>query len=169
MLIDAEVADALFERGRLVGVVTADGREHRADRVVLAHGRLVGNRALAAARGPPARAAGQGPDPDAPRGPDSRPCDRIVASERVYVVPRADGRVVVGATVEERGFDVQVTAGGVHELLREAYRALPEIAELELVEALAGLRPGTPDNAPLIGPGSWRGCCWPPATTATAS
>ena len=64
---------------------------------------------------------------------------------------RGDGRLIVGATVEERGFDTTVTAGGVHELLREAYRLIPEIAELELVEATAGLRPGTPDNAPLIG------------------
>src|SRR5262249_43474255 len=51
----------------------------------------------------------------------------------------------------ERGFDVTVTAGGVHELLREGYRMLPEIAELELLEMSAGLRPATPDNAPLIG------------------
>jgi glycine oxidase len=87
------------------------------------------------------------------RGPTDQPlCERIVAGERVYVVPRADGRVVVGATVEERGFDTTVTAGGVLELLREAYRLLPETAELELMEANAGLRPGTPDNAPLIGP-----------------
>ena len=70
------------------------------------------------------------------------------------MVPRADGRLIVGATVEERGFDTAVTAGGVHELLREAYRALPEIAELELERDVAGLRPGTPDNAPLIGPGA---------------
>ena len=81
-------------------------------------------------------------------------CERIVASERVYVVPRGDGRIVVGATVEERGFDVKVTAGGVHELLREAYRLFPDIAELELLEAAAGLRPGTPDNLPLVGPGA---------------
>jgi glycine oxidase len=59
--------------------------------------------------------------------------------------------------VEERGFDVSVTAGGVYELLREAYRVLPEVAELELVEATAGLRPGSPDNAPLIGPGAIEG------------
>ena len=85
-------------------------------------------------------------------GPVERPvCEAIVASERVYVVPRRDGRLVVGATVEEHGFDTRVTAGGVHELLREGYRLLPEIAELELVEARAGLRPGSPDNAPLIG------------------
>ena len=63
-------------------------------------------------------------------------------------MPRPDGRLIVGATVEERGFDTAVTAGGVHELLREAYRLLPEVAEMELVEAMAALRPGTPDNLP---------------------
>jgi glycine oxidase len=89
------------------------------------------------------------------RGSAAEPvCDRIVAGERVYMVPRADGRLIVGATVEEAGFDATVTAGGVHELLREAYRLIPEIAELELMEAAAGLRPGTPDNAPLIGRGA---------------
>ena len=75
------------------------------------------------------------------------PCERIVVTERVYVVPRADGEVVVGATVEDRGFDRRVTAGGVHELLREAYRVLPEIAELELARvhrrAAARRRPTT--------------------------
>jgi glycine oxidase len=92
------------------------------------------------------------------RGPAGEPvCERIVAGERVYMVPRADGRLIVGATVEERGFDTTVTAGGVHELLREAYRVIPEIAELELVEAAAGLRPGSPDNAPLIGSGDEEG------------
>lgn len=84
-------------------------------------------------------------------------CERILVGERVYLVPRADGRVIVGATVEEAGFDDAVTAGGVHELLREAYRVLPEVAELELAEARAGLRPGSPDNAPLIGPGAVEG------------
>jgi glycine oxidase len=85
------------------------------------------------------------------------PCERIVASERVYLVPRHDGRLIVGATTEEQGFDSTVTAGGVHELLREAYRLLPEVAEMELVESMAGLRPGTPDNLPLIGPGALEG------------
>jgi glycine oxidase len=87
-----------------------------------------------------------------------RPCGRILASERVYLVPRPEaGRLIVGATVEERGFDTAVTAGGVHELLREAYRLLPEVAEMELVEAMAGLRPGTPDNMPIVGPGALEG------------
>jgi len=92
------------------------------------------------------------------RGPAEAPvCERIVAGDRVYMVPRADGRLIVGATVEEKGFDTTVTAGGVHELLREAYRLIPEIAELELIETTAGLRPGTPDNAPLIGMGATDG------------
>ena len=86
------------------------------------------------------------------RGPADQPVtERMVAGDRVYTVPREDGRLIVGATVEDRGFDTTVTAGGVHELLREAYRLLPEVAELELVETMAGLRPGSPDNAPLIG------------------
>ncbi|MFK3981211.1 glycine oxidase ThiO [Micromonospora sp. NPDC050397] len=69
----------------------------------------------------------------------------------VYLVPRRDGEVVVGATVEERG-DTTVTAGGVLELLQSATDLVPELAEYELVEATAGRRPGTPDNAPVVGP-----------------
>jgi glycine oxidase len=58
---------------------------------------------------------------------------------------------VLGATSEERGFDTAVTAGGVHDLLRDASELVPGILELEVEEAIAGLRPGTPDNAPIIG------------------
>ena len=76
----------------------------------------------------------------------------MVASSGVYLVPRSDGEVVVGATVEEQGFDTAVTAGAVHDLLRDAYALVPGITELELAEAGAGLRPATPDNAPVIGP-----------------
>jgi glycine oxidase len=85
---------------------------------------------------------------------DEPPCRRVVRSERVYLVPRPDGRLIAGATVEEQGFDTTVTAGGVHELLREAYRLLPDVAEMELLDSIAGLRPGTPDNLPLVGPGA---------------
>ena len=69
----------------------------------------------------------------------------------VYLVPRADGEVVVGATVEERGFDPTVTAGAVHDLLRAAVELVPDVRELALVSTEAGFRPGTPDNAPLLG------------------
>ncbi len=76
---------------------------------------------------------------------------RTVRGLDAYLVPRPDGRLVVGATVEERGDDRRVTAGGVHELLRAAYELLPGVTELEFVEAVVGLRPGSPDNAPLLG------------------
>jgi glycine oxidase len=76
---------------------------------------------------------------------------RLVRTPRCYVVTRPDGEVVVGATVEERGFDTSVTADGVFRLLEAAREVLPDVAELEFVEAAARLRPGTPDNAPVIG------------------
>jgi glycine oxidase len=86
--------------------------------------------------------------------------ERIVRTPRCYVVSRGDGRVVVGATVEERGYDTAVTADGVFRLLEAAREALPDVGELELVEAGAGLRPGSPDNAPLIGTGALEGLVW---------
>jgi glycine oxidase len=70
----------------------------------------------------------------------------------VYLVPRANGELVVGATVEERGFDESVTAGAIYDLLRAASASIPDVVELELAEATARLRPGSPDNGPLIGP-----------------
>lgn len=73
----------------------------------------------------------------------------------VYLVPRGDGELVVGATQEELGFDTRVTAGGVYELLRDARELVPGVTELELADVVAGLRPSTPDNVPLIGP--WQG------------
>lgn len=76
---------------------------------------------------------------------------RTVRSSPVYVLPRGDGRVVIGGTIEERGFDTTVFAGAVFELLRDARALIPDVAELELVEASAGLRPGSPDNAPIVG------------------
>jgi glycine oxidase len=154
---DVEVVEPLFDGDRLAGVRTADGDEHRARCVVLAAGCWSG--ALGWLRGaarPPVRPV-KGQVLTLRGSAAESVCSRMIATERVYLVPRPDGRLVVGATVEEQGFDLRVTAGGVHELLREAYRALPEIAELELVETIAGMRPGTPDNAPLIGPGAYEG------------
>jgi glycine oxidase len=78
----------------------------------------------------------------------------VVRGRHVYIVPRESGEIVVGATSLERGYRTEVTAGGVYELLRDARAVVPGIDELELVESTAGLRPGTPDNAPVIG---WSG------------
>jgi glycine oxidase len=69
----------------------------------------------------------------------------------VYIVPRDDGEVVIGATEEERGADTSVTAGGVLDLLRPAVELVPELAECAIAELSAGSRPGTPDNAPFLG------------------
>lgn len=82
---------------------------------------------------------------------------RIVRTPRCYVLDRSDGRVVIGATMEERGFDVRVTADGVYRLLEAAWEVMPDVGELELVDARAGLRPATPDNLPLIGASSLEG------------
>lgn len=77
--------------------------------------------------------------------------NHVIRSDAVYIVPRSSGEVTIGATVEEQGFDTSVTAGALLELLRFADEILPGIRELELVEAAAGSRPGTPDNLPMIG------------------
>jgi glycine oxidase len=69
----------------------------------------------------------------------------------VYAVPRADGTVVVGASSEENGFDLRPRAGAVYELLRDAQSLVPALGEAELLEVSTGLRPGSPDNAPVIG------------------
>jgi glycine oxidase len=84
---------------------------------------------------------------------------RLVRTPRCYVVDRPGGEVVIGATVEERGFDAAVTADGVYRLLEAAWEVLPDAGELEWVEAAARLRPGTPDNAPVIGCDD-RGVIW---------
>src|SRR4029077_16540998 len=85
---------------------------------------------------------------------------RIVRFQGGYLVPRADGRYVLGATVEERGFDLQPAVGGVYELLRDAHELVPGVSELQIEELCVGLRPGTPDNAPAIGAGALDGLTW---------
>ena len=86
--------------------------------------------------------------------------ERTIRYEGGYVVSRGDGRYVLGATVEERGFDASPTAGGVYELLREAREMLPGVLELELEEISVGFRPGTPDNLPSIGASELPGLVW---------
>ena len=162
-----EVVDGIFESERLVGVRTASRRsdtqevsdhrlhgEIRAEDVLLAGGAWSGAMSWLPEYARPAVRPVKGQVVELRTRDAEPPARHILASERVYLVPRADGRLVVGATVEEMGFDTAVTAAGVHELLREAYRLLPDVAEMEWVGATAGLRPGTPDNLPLVGPGA---------------
>ena len=146
----AEVVTAELDGDRLAGVRTADGTSYAAGTVVLAAGCWSGVCSWLPERARPTVRPVKGQILRL-RGAAAEPViERTIRTAEVYVVPRATGEVVVGATVEERGFDTMVTAGAVRELLREAHRAVPELAELEFAEATAGLRPGTPDNVPIV-------------------
>lgn len=142
---------------RATGAVTADGTALAAGQVVLAGGSLSG-RLAGVPRDvlPPVRPVkGQVLRLTMPgrHGPFlSRTVRAVVRGSHVYLVPRENGELVVGATSEELGWDTTVTAGGVYELLRDAHELVPGITELPLTETRAGLRPGSPDNAPLLGP-----------------
>ena len=140
--------------GRVRGARLADGTEITADWTVLAAGwnsSRVGG--LPADCVPPVRPVkGQVIRLRAPGTFLRRTVRGIVKGSSVYLVPREDGELVLGATQEELGPDTRVTAGGLWELLRDARTLVPGITELEFTEAVARLRPGTPDNAPILGP-----------------
>ncbi|MGW7293897.1 glycine oxidase ThiO [Streptomyces xiamenensis] len=147
---------------RATGAVLADGTALSAARTVLAAGSHSGELpGLPPGIAPPVRPVkGEVLRLHMPPGPDgtgggaflSRTVRAVVRGSAVYLVPRADGELVVGATSCEQGWDTTVTAGGVYQLLRDAHELVPGITELPLRECLAGLRPGSPDNAPLLGP-----------------
>lgn len=145
------------ERDRATGVVTREGEVLGAGQVVLACGSLSGQlKGVPDDVLPPVRPVkGQVlrltvPERYAPFL--NRTVRAMVRGSHVYLVPRENGELVVGATSEELGWDTTVTAGGVYELLRDAHELVPGITELPLTETRAGLRPGSPDNAPLLGP-----------------
>ncbi len=159
------MAGVTFDRGTVTAVaagpelVLADGRRLRPDQVVLAAG--VGLSEIAGLDAPtplvrPVKGhiLRLGPAPDSTAPLLRRTVRGLVRGRSVYLVPRGDGTLVVGATVEERGVDTTVQAGAVHELLCDARAIVPGVDELELLEAATGLRPGTPDNTPRIG---WSG------------
>jgi glycine oxidase len=93
-----------------------------------------------------------------PNGPGL--LDRVLRVAGTYLVPRGDGRYVLGATMEERGYDTTVTAGALFELLRDAAEIVPGISELVVDEVMAGLRPATADGLPAIGPAGLAGLHW---------
>ncbi|HET9873866.1 MAG TPA: glycine oxidase ThiO [Propionibacteriaceae bacterium] len=150
--VDQFAHEVRSSAGRVSGVVTADGSVWSTSQVVLANGAWA------------AQVAGIPPIPVRPvKGqilrldPLRMPAPRVtvrayVSGSEVYLVPRESGReVVVGATVEELGFDRRVTAGATYELLRDARQVLPMTTEYVLAETSVGFRPGTPDNAPILG------------------
>ncbi len=146
--------------GPVVGVALIDGERVSAGRVVLAAGAWSGEIAglPAHARVPVRPVKGQILRLRDPAGPGL--LGRVVRFEGGYLVPRGDGRYVLGATVEERGFEEHPTVGGVYELLRAARELVPGVLELQIEELSVGFRPSTPDNAPVIGPGAVEGLVW---------
>jgi glycine oxidase len=146
--------------GRVTAVRLQDGEHVHADQVVLAAGpwseRIEG--LPADARVPVRPVKGQILRLRDPAGPGL--LRRVLRFRGGYLVPRDDGRYVLGATVEERGFELAPTAGGVYELLRDAHELVPGISELEIEELSVGLRPGTPDNGPAIGRAAVDGVIW---------
>jgi glycine oxidase len=156
----AAVAAVALDGDRVCGVVMSDGERIASPRVVLAAGAWCGSieGIPPAARVPVRPVKGQILRLHDPAGPGL--VTRVLRVPDGYLVPRGDGRYVIGATMEERGFDTTVTAGALFELLREASELVPGVSELVLDELSAGLRPGTPDNLPVIGRGEPDGLYW---------
>ena len=170
LLTDTEAVGVLVDR---VGGRKGDGGQGTVTGVRLAGGEVLATQRLVVAAGP-----WSGRLPGLPEGTSVpiRPVkgqilclrdpsgpgllERVLRMQPGYVVPRGDGRYVLGATIEERGFDTTVTVQGVFELLRDAVELVPGVGELVIDELVAGIRPGTPDNAPIIGVGALAGLFW---------
>jgi glycine oxidase len=155
--VDVEAIE--HEHGRVTGVHSSAGTIE-CEQVVVAAGPWSAALAPVGCAPPVRPVKGQILELRVRGGASVAPLERVLRTPRCYLVPRADGRVVLGATVEEQGFDATVTADGVFRLLEAAREVLPEVGELELLGARAGLRPGTPDNAPVIGAGGLEGLVW---------
>jgi glycine oxidase len=170
----AALADALERAGgeilraRVAGVRSAGAR---VTGVELEGGETIGADAVVVAAGVHAPSLEGIPDPVPvrpvkgqvlrlrdPGGPGL--VERTIRGEQAYLVPRGDGRYVLGATMEDRGFDTAPTAGGVYELVRDMSELVPGVLELDIEELEAGLRPATPDNLPAIGRGELDGLVW---------
>ena len=151
------VKEIVVQGGRAKGVAFEDGAIAAADIVVLAAGawsRSIGG--LPPDRRPPVRPVkGQmlslRMDAAAPL------LTHVLWAPGAYLVPRRDGRLIVGGTVEEKGFDDTITAGGMLTLLEAAWRAIPAVEELPIDEIWVGHRPGSRDDAPILGPGPLEG------------
>jgi glycine oxidase len=139
---------------RVIGALTEAGERFSAGATVLAAGAWSRNIAgIPASALPPVRPVkGQTLRLRAPSGLLNHVVRGSVKGNPIYVVPRSDGELVIGASSEEAGFDVRPRAGAVYELLRDATTLVPELSEAEFVEVSTSLRPGSPDNAPMIGP-----------------
>jgi glycine oxidase len=149
----AEVAAVEIQDGRARGVVlTGEDDVRRHDVVVLAAGAWSrGIAGLPDALRPPVRPL-KGQMLSVQMDPEDPLLRHVLWAPGVYLVPRLDGRMIIGATVEEKGFDPSLTAGGILDLLRSTWEALPGVTELPIVEMWVGHRPTSRDDAPILGP-----------------
>jgi glycine oxidase len=156
----AHVTRLSLEDGAVNGLELAGGELLRSPAVVIATGAWTGRLGgiPAGARVPIRPVKGQTLRLRDPMGPGL--LERVVRFEGGYLVPRSDGSYVLGGTVEEREFDDSPTAGAAYELLRDAHELVPGVSELRIEELCVGLRPGTPDNVPAIGPSAVPGLTW---------
>jgi glycine oxidase len=163
-LVRSRVTGVAVQNGRAVGVTLDDGSVLRGQTVVLALGaasgdlpgapplavRPVGGQILRARAFRAGESVGGG---DTDREPVLQQTVRaLIRGRSVYLVPLGSDGVIIGATSEEKGWRSRVTVGGVGDLLRDATEVVPGLAEAELTETLVRFRPGTPDNAPILGP-----------------
>ncbi|MBG6185158.1 glycine oxidase [Arthrobacter sp. CAN_A214] len=151
----ALIHDDAADRTAVTGVLLEDGERIDADEVILANGLGTANIAglpagLRLALRPVYGDILRLRVPEHLRPLTTSTVRGLVHGSPIYVVPRQEGTVVIGATQRENG-SAGLSAGGVYELLRDAQTLIPAVAELELLEALCRPRPGTPDNAPLLG------------------
>jgi glycine oxidase len=143
--------------GRTDGVLLADGTRFAAEVVVLAAGAWSrGIPGVAPELRPPVRPI-KGQMLSLQMDAAAPLINHVIWAPGVYLVPRRDGRLIVGGTVEERGFDTALTAGGLLTLLEAAWRTIPAIEELPIDEMWVGHRPGSRDDAPILGPGPLTG------------
>ncbi len=144
------VTEVETQAGCVAGVVS-EGERIDAEVVVLAAGAWSRDiEGLPAAVLPPVRPV-KGQMLALEMDPANPLLEHVLWAPRVYLVPRRDGRIVIGGTVEERGFDERLTAGGVFSILEAAWRAFPVIEELPIDEFWVGFRPTSRDDAPILG------------------
>jgi glycine oxidase len=145
----AEVTELDLAAGRVAGIL-AGGRRYPADIVVLAAGAWSGTTETLPVLQRPAVRPVKGQMLSVRM--DIPLTGHILWRDGRYLVPRRDGRLLIGATVEERGFDDRLTAGGLFQLLEQARELLPGIDDLPIEESWSGLRPASRDDAPILGP-----------------
>jgi glycine oxidase len=165
---DSRVTSLLHDRDRSTGVVCR-GEKIAARHVVLAAGCFSARIGRERSPGNAPEIAGENDfvaryAPTRPvRGqmlelrPAGQTPRQVIRSRRGYLVPRRDGRMVAGSTLEEAGFNKQVTPAGTRQILDAALELLPELGGAQILDSWAGLRPGTPDHLPILGPTDMEG------------